>query len=234
MCLIWYCLVILFTYLICESINKISNKMEVFALIVIVLSPLYWEYPNTGISVPATFSKEVGVVKHPFGVYTGFSGEYANIPVGGNSPMRVGLIVSEKQLSTSKQTLVLNTELLLDDLEVYFAKTDRRKLKSWFNGVDVSDSKLCRGLFSGDQMSIPITSICKDIRQVVSSNIYNYYANKTIDFEEVSKYVFRQEAHSHVMATWLNERLKKEGLAVVNVWFELKHEEESNDHIHWF
>ncbi|MFC1615138.1 hypothetical protein ACFL22_01125 [Patescibacteria group bacterium] len=229
MSLFWYVLVIIVTYFICESTNKISNKVEILALIVVILSPLYFEYPNTGVSVPATFSEEKGVVKinkYPFGVPTVFSDEYSNIP-NENTLILVALDISEKQLDNSDtQTLVLNVEVFIDDENVYFEKEYRRGLVNWLAPID---AKRCRGPFSKTK----IDSICKDIRQVVVDSIHDLHKGKKWDFEEISKDIFKQGSYSDLITPLFDKKLKKEGLAIVNTQLESKIDEKSDFHIHW-
>jgi hypothetical protein len=98
----------------------------------IIISPVYFEYPDWGSSVPVTFSHD-DVVEHPFGAITspfGLANDFTNMPTREYSTR---LFMNSRVTEDGKRImgLVYNFSIYISSPKKFYAKADRRILASY-------------------------------------------------------------------------------------------------------
>lgn len=182
---------------------KIDHFKALLVTVIIAgLSPLYYEYPNWGLSYVASQKSDGTIVKHPWGKFCWNQENCFNIQVG---KLFVNSSVSPVTSNPKIRPLKYSVEIIIEDEEKFVEKFSKAKED---HILDVISFHQAGGFFANYIGMIAINEIKYNLLEFNETNskeiskFYNYLDQK------------QQTDFKKFVEDWVNPRLTLSGLSI--------------------
>lgn len=187
---------------------SIGYRLSLILLfITTVASPLYYEYPNYGLSKVVTFDGDK-VIEHPFGTFVSeFSNDYSNVPIG-TSLIRSGATFTTENPKVRHLQYLVAAEIV--DMEAFFKERHRRHNPgdNKENNASYVDTK--------DLVAGACTTVKEEIVDLVAYQLVefnNHFSKQLAQFYNPLDHAQQREFQA-LLTAYLNAGLAKDGIMV--------------------
>jgi len=191
-----------FWSIVWDKAKKIGTKWAVTVVsVIIILSPLYYEFPALGYSQVITFNEDNSVNYHPFGTFClEGSDSYVNMPYNIDMTSSISPLTDNPKVRPLKYKVSVS----VGTPKVFYSVFQRRSIPGRWGGgeLEINGS----GMFSIDNEIYRVVEYWLFEFNEENSKILSKFYNP-LDDKQISEL-------KELVENWVNPKLEKDGLVV--------------------